>query len=1269
MRDEQDKFVFVKTSGGATTFGHRVMQKGGAVLSEQLDGWGAFSRAKVPNSQPAGDGGGGAPATGGVDHRYDSLQGDGELPFDVQGATAGLVAGTGSAGIIKERIDVDIDDSDNVALMHTRGQVIDYDNIVTKPNYRPELFQSGKQSRLELKHSRRMAQRADASYDLDGDGMVSQKDYFFAVRFDKDGSGVLDPEEKAAAAHAMKHGFGSQFAFLRTSGPVDAHHRVMQRDGVILSEEAEGGHAALTAARAAGKVARIGGDGNIIDDSDGQHQHHDGSPAQQVHHVGLSEVGRVAMQHVQGAVVDYDTVITKPQFRPELVKSGATTKSELMNKRRKEKYPDLSMDLDGDGAVSQADYWFSKRYDVDDNNRLDEAEREKAKKDFDEGYQQRFITLSSSSAPGGAHRVVQLDNGAVHDGGLGMLTGGAEPYDPSVRLPVLGAVPGLDLPVDRMMRPAAGDSASGSLAGTYRSSVRRAAAGSTVTDGRAATKPVAVGSIGVVPGVARVLLRNPDGTQESYGGYAGGMGAAPLNNMTGTLSAVVGRPVGAGTEGAQVQQQEMDDTARFVRETIGKFENESSFNDRGNPAEVHKHAPWALAGRGGAEELHAADASLADTKRVSNEMGLLTRTQLIAARRLRARTAEDQNASTIAGVRSGGIMSEEDIKEMGFGESVLRSTLQRTSGPANLPQYMLQSMANRNQLPVLNDDLPHESIKPGAVPEGARSLEATTRTALAAARKCDQKAAALQLVGLPEDTVAMPQLYEAEFNDHHSHGHVHVSLGQADLSKTQTQLSKKRLAERVTESMQFAPPEPYGVHKGPLPSFSRKLNGSGLPWYADISHALGYTTNFMGSALDGRDVIQATADADAAFRSLPNFIEAVPPQYDPALRHTVRDTALHGTLHSSTASFGETTSGIGSKAPRLIKDGLLREDEEVHAADGDPFKIRTIHPHKRTLYIKKHGLSLPDNVSRTNPWETMKREAEEASPDKFTPQFDLSKPGARPRHVTHKNIGHPNNSLPGLQPLNKEAFEKSIKRGHTWSSSIVEYKQRMADGDSGNLDGTGKALLVDPKEYAPMYSSFTADHTFHSSFTKGNSSTRGPRPLKEDPPSRRNSLYGRAVAFPALDGSNSAGGSAPSIQIGGPTGAARAQSQSHLMSGYQYHDAVMTPGGSWNATAGMDSSRSNTSRGGTSRGHDSRADSHRAPRRSNSPTASDAGLVRKSPTRLAAAPLAPTPLVSTLQAAAEGGNTAMRSSGGAKSRPAKPICIANSGVRTGGFAV
>ena len=55
-----------------------------------------------------------------------------------------------------------------------------------------------------------------------------------------------------------------------------------------------------------------------------------------------------------------------------------------------------------------------------------------------------------------------------------------------------------------------------------------------------AQKPVAVTSLGTVPGVSRVVLRHADGRQESYGGYASGMGANALNNSTAVNPAAMG---------------------------------------------------------------------------------------------------------------------------------------------------------------------------------------------------------------------------------------------------------------------------------------------------------------------------------------------------------------------------------------------------------------------------------------------------------------------------------------------------------------------------------------------------------------------------------------------------------------------------------------------------------------------------------------------------------------------------------------------------------
>ena len=59
-------------------------------------------------------------------------------------------------------------------------------------------------------------------------------------------------------------------------------------------------------------------------------------------------------------------------------KSGATTKTELIQKRKKEKIPDISYDLDGDGYVGGRDYVIAKRFDLDNDGKLNEQEKKAA---------------------------------------------------------------------------------------------------------------------------------------------------------------------------------------------------------------------------------------------------------------------------------------------------------------------------------------------------------------------------------------------------------------------------------------------------------------------------------------------------------------------------------------------------------------------------------------------------------------------------------------------------------------------------------------------------------------------------------------------------------------------------------------------------------------------------------------------------------------------------------------------------------------------------
>ena len=51
----------------------------------------------------------------------------------------------------------------------------------------------------------------DLTFDLDGDGIVNDRDLVLAKHFDKDGDGRLNTPEKEAAMKAIEEGFEKKF--------------------------------------------------------------------------------------------------------------------------------------------------------------------------------------------------------------------------------------------------------------------------------------------------------------------------------------------------------------------------------------------------------------------------------------------------------------------------------------------------------------------------------------------------------------------------------------------------------------------------------------------------------------------------------------------------------------------------------------------------------------------------------------------------------------------------------------------------------------------------------------------------------------------------------------------------------------------------------------------------------------------------------------------------------------------------------------------------
>ena len=71
--------------------------------------------------------------------------------------------------------------------------------------------------------------------------------------------------------------------------------------------------------------------------------------------------------------------------------SGAMTRTELIDKRKKERIPDISYDLDQDGFVGGRDYVIAKRFDVDNDGKLNEQEKNAAYEGIKNHIEENYI--------------------------------------------------------------------------------------------------------------------------------------------------------------------------------------------------------------------------------------------------------------------------------------------------------------------------------------------------------------------------------------------------------------------------------------------------------------------------------------------------------------------------------------------------------------------------------------------------------------------------------------------------------------------------------------------------------------------------------------------------------------------------------------------------------------------------------------------------------------------------------------------------------------
>ena len=89
--------------------------------------------------------------------------------------------------------------------------------------------------------------------------------------------------------------------------------------------------------------------------------------------------------------------------------NGATpmTRSKLLERRKLEKIPDISYDLDGDGYVGGRDCVLSKRFDIDGDGKLNEQEKKNALEAIKNGVEKEYVWNLENQGGKRAFRILQ----------------------------------------------------------------------------------------------------------------------------------------------------------------------------------------------------------------------------------------------------------------------------------------------------------------------------------------------------------------------------------------------------------------------------------------------------------------------------------------------------------------------------------------------------------------------------------------------------------------------------------------------------------------------------------------------------------------------------------------------------------------------------------------------------------------------------------------------------------------------------------------------
>ncbi len=224
----------------------------------------------------------------------------------------------------------------------------------------------------ELLTARKKDAAPDMTFDIDGDGVVSAEDWTYARKFDTDGDGMLSEKEHQQAMEMMRKEFNKDIEKLRypsIAPPKDVRELTLAiaQLSMLKGAASEDVNGCLkdtmreTTTMTQRSLRETRKSAAISDMEACRVRNERLVKAKEKHNERVEEFFRLRDEAVKAG--------KKPRYK---------SKREMDMLRKIMNEPDPSYDIDGDGAVSQTDYFFALRVDKDRDGVISAEEQETA---------------------------------------------------------------------------------------------------------------------------------------------------------------------------------------------------------------------------------------------------------------------------------------------------------------------------------------------------------------------------------------------------------------------------------------------------------------------------------------------------------------------------------------------------------------------------------------------------------------------------------------------------------------------------------------------------------------------------------------------------------------------------------------------------------------------------------------------------------------------------------------------------------------------------